>query len=55
MAFRRSINTFRFDPVKGPHINVTDYRMGKGKNGLVVAIPFEGNEELVKALLKHLQ
>lgn len=33
-----------FDPIKGPHINVTDYRMGKGMNGISVAIPFEGNE-----------
>lgn len=49
--------TFRldYDPKKGPHINVTDFRVGKGTKGTVVAIPFEGNEETVKALLKHLQ
>ena len=44
-----------YDPTKGPHINVADFRAGKGVKGTVVAIPFEGNEETVKALLKHLQ
>ncbi|OQA35359.1 MAG: hypothetical protein BWY54_00610 [Candidatus Dependentiae bacterium ADurb.Bin331] len=44
-----------YDDVKGPHINVTDYRDGKGTLGTVVAIPFEGNELTVKNLLKHFQ
>lgn len=41
-----------YDPIKGPHINATDYRDGKT---LSLALPFEGNEETVKSLLKHLQ
>lgn len=43
-----------YDPIKGPHINITDYRKGKGINGEVVAIPFKGTELMVKALLNHL-
>lgn len=43
-----------YDPVKGPHINVNDYRLGKGIKAKKFAIPFEGNEETVKSLLKHL-
>lgn len=43
-----------WDPVKGPHINITDYRIGKGCNGTSVAILFEGDITLVKDLLKHL-
>ena len=48
--------TFRldWDPTKGPHINVTDYRLGKGSAGVSVAIPFEGTEATVSTLLKHL-
>lgn len=41
-----------YDPVKGPHINATDYRDGKS---LSLALPFEGTEETVKSLLNHLQ
>lgn len=41
-----------YDPIKGSHINVTDFRMGKGANGVRVAITFEGNELTVKNLLR---
>ena len=44
-----------YDLIKGPHINVTDYRMGKGVNGTSFAIPFNGTEETIIAILKHLQ
>lgn len=44
-----------FDHSKGPHINITDFRLGKGAKGNAVAIPFEGDETTVKQLLKHLQ
>lgn len=43
-----------WDEVVGPHINVTDYREGKGIKGKVVAIPFEGTLETVQSLLSHL-
>jgi hypothetical protein len=43
-----------YDPTKGPHINVTDYRKGKGMNGISVMIPFEGSEQNVGVLLEHL-
>jgi len=43
-----------YDPVKGPHINLTDYRTGKGFKGTSVYIPFEGDEKTVENLLKHL-
>lgn len=42
------------DPIKGAHINVTDYRTGKGNNGTSICIPFEGDVKSVKAILKHL-
>jgi hypothetical protein len=44
-----------WDLTKGPHMNITDYRLGRGTKGLVVAIPFEGTKETVEGLLKHLQ
>jgi hypothetical protein len=40
-----------YDPVKGPHLNVDDYRKACS-NSFVV--PFEGDEKTVKSLLKHL-
>ncbi len=43
-----------FDPEKGVHINVEDFRGGKGKKALKFAIKFEGNEETFRALLKVL-
>lgn len=42
------------DPIKGPHINLTDYRAGKGTKGTSIYIPFEGTKETVAELLKHL-
>ncbi|PED05108.1 S-layer protein [Bacillus pseudomycoides] len=43
-----------YDPSKGLHINVEDFRNGKGSNAKKYAIPIEGNEETFKSLLKHL-
>ncbi|GLF83841.1 MULTISPECIES: T7SS effector LXG polymorphic toxin [Bacillus] len=43
-----------YDPKKGPHINIEDFRNGKGANARKIAIPFEGNESTFKSLLKHL-
>ncbi|KXY66320.1 S-layer homology domain-containing protein [Bacillus cereus] len=43
-----------YDPNKGMHINVEDFRNGKKEQAIKYAIPFEGNEETFKALLKHL-
>lgn len=42
------------DPVKGPHLNVTDYRLGKGVQGKSIVIPFEGTIDTVRSLLKSL-
>ena len=43
-----------YDPLKGPHINVVDSRMGKGLKVKKFVIPFEGDEKTVETLLKHL-
>ncbi|WP_243291858.1 hypothetical protein [Bacillus sp. FJAT-47783] len=43
-----------YDPNKGTHINIEDFRNGKGANARKIAIPFEGNERTFKSLLKHL-
>ncbi|TYS33035.1 T7SS effector LXG polymorphic toxin [Bacillus pumilus] len=43
-----------YDPNKGTHINIEDFRNGKGANAKKIAIPFEGNEGTFKSLLKHL-
>lgn len=43
-----------FDPELGLHINVEDFRAGKGKDAIKIAIPFEGDEQLFESLLKHL-
>ncbi|MGD7007016.1 pre-toxin TG domain-containing protein [Metabacillus sp. 84] len=43
-----------YDPNKGTHINIEDFRNGKGANARKIAIPFEGNESTFKSLLKHL-
>ncbi len=43
-----------YDPNKGTHINIEDFRYGKGTNARKIAIPFEGNESTFKSLLKHL-
>ncbi|MEK4063788.1 MULTISPECIES: RHS repeat-associated core domain-containing protein [unclassified Paenibacillus] len=44
-----------YDPNKGTHINIEDYRGGKGNNAIKLVIPFEGNEDTFRSLLKHLQ
>ncbi|WP_013334513.1 hypothetical protein [Gloeothece verrucosa] len=41
-----------FDPIKGPHFNIENFKFGKGENALKIAIPFEGNEKAVKSYLK---
>ncbi|MCM3714441.1 T7SS effector LXG polymorphic toxin [Alkalihalobacillus oceani] len=43
-----------YDPNKGTHINIEDFRNGKGANARKIAIPFEGNESTFKSLLKYL-
>ncbi|WP_053217783.1 T7SS effector LXG polymorphic toxin [Virgibacillus senegalensis] len=43
-----------YDPNKGPHINIEDFRNGKGASARKIAVPFEGNESTFKSLLKHL-
>ncbi|WP_370467720.1 hypothetical protein [Rummeliibacillus sp. SL167] len=43
-----------YDPDKGTHINIEDFRKGKGVNARKIAIPFEGNESTFKSLLKNL-
>ncbi len=44
-----------WDPTKGPHINVVDFRLGKkGNGGVNIAIPFEGDLNTVLNLLTHL-
>lgn len=43
-----------YDPSKGMHINVEDFRNGKKDKAIKYAIPFEGNEETFKSLLKYL-
>ncbi|PED69607.1 pre-toxin TG domain-containing protein [Bacillus pseudomycoides] len=43
-----------YDPEKGLHMNVEDFRNGKGSKSTKYAIPIEGDEELFKSLLKHL-
>ncbi|PKG26313.1 hypothetical protein CWS20_24735 [Cytobacillus horneckiae] len=43
-----------YDPNKGMHINIEDWRNGKGANARKIVIPFDGNEDTFKSLLKHL-
>jgi hypothetical protein len=43
-----------YDPKKGMHINIENFRNGKGALGEKIVIPFEGTEKLFKSLLKHL-
>lgn len=44
-----------YDPVKGTHINTWDYTKGKGVGkGVKQVIPFEGNENAFKTILKQL-
>jgi len=44
-----------WDYMKGPHINLEDWRLGKGVNGSQIAIPFRGDYSTVESLLKLLQ
>ncbi|MFL0185004.1 polymorphic toxin-type HINT domain-containing protein [Tenacibaculum maritimum] len=43
-----------YDPVKGAHINVEDFRGGKGKKALKYSIEFEGGEKAYKKLIDNL-
>jgi hypothetical protein len=43
-----------WDSVKGPHLNVTDYRLAEGLQEVSVAIPFKGSEITLNKLLNHL-
>jgi hypothetical protein len=43
-----------YDPNKGAHINIEDYRSRKGSNAIKIAIPFNGDMNTVESLLKHL-
>ncbi len=42
------------DLLKGPHINITDFRVAKGLDGIAIAIPFNGDAQTINSLLKHL-
>ena len=43
-----------FDPEKGPHIHVEDFRKGKGSMSKKIVIPFNGDEQTFISLLEHL-
>jgi filamentous hemagglutinin len=43
-----------YDPIKGPHINIEDYRLGKGDKAIKKYVQFDGNEETFKLYLKQL-
>jgi hypothetical protein len=43
-----------YDPEKGMHINVEDFRLGKGTKASKYAIKFKGDEDTFVSLLKHL-
>nr|WP_256478730.1 hemagglutinin repeat-containing protein [Sebaldella sp. S0638] len=43
-----------YDPQKGMHINVEDFRLGKGEKALKYAIPFDGDEKTFEQILKNL-
>ena len=45
---------FDYDPIKGLHINVHDFRLGKGINAKKYAIPFCGTEVNYESLLRHM-
>ncbi|NJM23481.1 MAG: hypothetical protein HC907_35045 [Richelia sp. SM1_7_0] len=44
-----------YDPTKGPHFNIEDFRAGKGANALKIAIPFEGSEKAYISYLKLIE
>jgi hypothetical protein len=43
-----------WDPKKGCHINIKDYRFGGGEKSLKYVVPFDGTEETFKALIDFL-
>ena len=43
-----------YDPDKGMHINVEDFRSGKGENAKKYVIPFNGNADTFNSLLRQL-
>ncbi|WP_235089776.1 hemagglutinin repeat-containing protein [Chromobacterium sp. Beijing] len=43
-----------YDPEKGVHINVEDFREGKGDKAKKIVIPFEGGESAFVSMLKSL-
>ena len=43
-----------YDPVKGPHIHIEDFRNGKGSLSKKVVVPFNGDEKTFSSLLEHL-
>lgn len=43
-----------YDPEKGPHINIEDYRLGKGDKAIKKYVQFDGNEETFKSYLKQI-
>ncbi|WP_162266970.1 RHS repeat-associated core domain-containing protein, partial [Clostridium sporogenes] len=49
-----SVKTYEQATNKGIHINIEDFRNGKGADAIKIAIPFEGDEKLFDSLLKHL-
>lgn len=51
---RKVIWRLDYDPEKGPHINISDYRLGKGDKGIKKYIQFDGDEETFKSYLKQL-
>ncbi|WP_240422044.1 RHS repeat-associated core domain-containing protein [Paenibacillus periandrae] len=43
-----------YDPEKGAHINIEDFRNGKGDKATKLVIPFDGNESNVKKIIDNL-
>lgn len=43
-----------FDPEKGAHINIEDYRNGKGDKATKLVIPFNGDEDAIKKIIDNL-
>lgn len=52
MAQKKVIMRLDWDEYKGAHINVTDFRLGKGTRGVAIAIPFKGDLKKVLSLLR---
>lgn len=43
-----------YDTNKGTHIDIEDFRGGKGSKSTKIAIPFDGDKKTFQSLLKHL-